>query len=1004
MTTHRKTTPRRTTVPAIPEVARTPDAIDKTLRALKESAEVGLGRRGDPMDRFATLRDLKESGLAQVIVGPGGGTVIIGSGPGTGAPLPEQPGRPNYGEDDFTPPPKPVNVRARGMPPELSNPSNPDADPSLGLVMVTWDQPDYHNHYYAEVYRSAGDLLDLSGFDEAYAHGVDNGHGQPNTLNGVATFVGIAMGTIFVDSGLAPIPPVLGPGVDELDQALNPGAYWYWVRFVSRAMVPGPFSDPSQGRLSINPASVLDAMTRNVTNTALFRNLREWLGLGSPEALTHASILEYVQSEASDDRIESMWTVRMGHRAGGLVWTSGFGLGMETVNGEEGWTSLSSFIVNANQFAIMGPNTLGAGGIIQHWDGGGNTLVVRIPFGHGFFVAPDGEPRQRAVIAVPEGDIVVGDPPMTFSVPWQIAECRGLELEVTNVQPAGGNTSIITLTTAIDRRSPQNGDPIPSSDPPAWEPAFLSWYAGNVDPNLGVALLPGSNIPFIVDTARGVVGIRGSLIVDGLVRGTVGEFNELIANTAFVRQLQAEVVNANVVIGQRIIAGTPGRGALTGEEYSEVSNYVVEMNNPVASEFALRMWKPSNGHTVFSLNSGSTDPNKGGDLYIGGHLTVAGSGVISGGGTTSGGSGTAYIFSTGGAGADGWLYPLWIGPRNRYGQAGEGRLLRYNSGSQPLLGIRSDGTAVFNANVFLGNDALTLPTLAAGNQQGANITQATGGPRASSLVTTSTTNNYLRVRAKLDGTPSLVMVTVTGQLYRVNETGDGNRKRFRFRASLVGSQGGGGGTLIQEVEMDDYDPETWAYSLSGVVTVPAGDYYVRVDLTNVEPNNGNMSIVRGWNAVAMQVTANGALDGTQQDSQPYSPPAALPPAIPEGDQLPNPMHVEAIQFIPFGRFVNIYDDAGQSKCRPADNESGHPAHGFILESADMGEKVPVFTTGANDRLEGLLPGIEYFLGTNGSVVTTPPGAGSGYLLQPLGVATSDIALAVNIGEAVERKT
>jgi len=63
-----KSTPRRTQVPAIPEASGAPGAIERSLKAIKEAVEVGYGRRGDPKDRFATLRDLQDAGLVNVVI------------------------------------------------------------------------------------------------------------------------------------------------------------------------------------------------------------------------------------------------------------------------------------------------------------------------------------------------------------------------------------------------------------------------------------------------------------------------------------------------------------------------------------------------------------------------------------------------------------------------------------------------------------------------------------------------------------------------------------------------------------------------------------------------------------------------------------------------------------------------------------------------------------------------------------------------------------------------
>ena len=989
----RTSTPRRTQVPAIPEIDRSAEGIDRSLRAIKENLEVGYGRRGDPLDRFATLRDLRDGGIAGVAVDGRGGAIVTGpSGPGTGAPLPDGPTRPDYGDNDYTAPPKPQNVRARGMPPD-TNPAMPPGQSSMGVVMVTWDSPGYGNHYYAEVYRmKRGDFpqdgqgnplfaFANHGMNGNYAHGVDRGDGQINQIvTGFGVFAGIATGTIFVDTGL----PELPTGGNELDQALNPGQYFYWVRFVSRAMVPGPLSDRSGAVLSINPARVLDAMTRNVTNTEIFRNLRGWLALGSPEASSGASILEYVEQEISDNLISNVWSVRMANRVDGMVWAAGFGLSLDTRRNDDGdWESLSTFLVNANQFAIMGPNTLGAGSIITHWQ----TLDsqrIRLTLStsaHGF-VAPfpgDPSPRQRAILMIPSGDIRTENPsdpdnPFITSIPY--SPWAGAELEVVEVQG-----TIVTLTSDIDDRQPQNTN----------LPSFVGAPFGALQPQWQCALMPGSNIPFIVDTVRNVVGIRGRLIVDGLVRATEGEFNTLTANTAFIRTVQAEVVNANVVIGQRIIAGTPGQGPITPAQYNGISNYVIEMNNPAVSPFPLRFWKPSTGHTVFSVNQNA-------DLFVGGHLTVGGNAVIANEAPLNT---LNTLFSTGGPDGQGSSWAMWIGSKLAYGSAGQGR--REDNG---IMWVKSNGRAGMNADFFLGNNAMSLPALAAGNQSGSGFTETNNGPRATSMVLSAVTSNALRVRPLRNGQAALTMVQVSGICMRFRDgpggSADGRSKRFRFKVQLVGSPGASFGTVVQDIEMDDYSPETWDYNLMGVVQVPAGDYYVRLDLVNVEPSKGEVSILQGWNAVAMQLTAGGGLSGDGVNSQ-YAAPAALPPLEIRGPDA-EPNMILATEAIPAGRFVHVYIDKGAPGVRLADAVVGYAATGYVLEPAELGQFVEVHTDGQNTRLSGLTAGEVYALGTSGQVVTlaSAPTAGSGHLLQRLGTAIGGTAMDVEIQPATER--
>jgi len=908
--------------------------------------------------------------------------------------LPVGPTRPNYGGNDFTVPPQPQNVRARGLPPDTVPVAATTV--SAGIVMVTWDAPTYGNHFYTEIYRmprgaspqdgTGAPLLNLNsnGFNPAYAYGVDNGSGSPNVFSGgQAVLAGTADGTIFIDEGLVELPEI-PPGGTPLDAALNPGRYYYWARFVSYAMVPGPLSARAEARLSINPTRVLDEMTRNIANTPIFANLRGWLALGSPESSTGASILEYIDTQIGEGSISSIWSLRMAQRVDGLVFAAGFGLGLETTRGPDGdWTSLSTFLINANQFAVMGANTLGGGSIIVGWTTmSGNTLRLSLAStGHGFTVAAPGSPRQRATLMIPTGAIRTGDPEDPTVTPIPYSYLAGTEVEVTAV-----NGSTVEVTAVLDARQPQN--------PPTF-PGFSGAPSGSVPAEWQLALMPGTNIPFIVDTLRSVVGIRGSLIVDGLVRGTTGEFNDLIANTAFVRQLQAEVVNANVVIGQRLIAGTPGKGPLTPQAYNGISNYIIELNNPVTSPFPMRFWKPSNGHTVFSLDNQA-------NLFVGGHLSVGGSGVISGGAQNA----ADVLFSTGGEGSDTGIpglpfnqkYAIWVGQKQHYGVAGELR-----NEANGIFWVKSGGRAGFNADVFLGESPFSIPVLAAGNNSGANIVSTGGGPRADTEVNVSVTNAPITVRALRNGGAAVVYVQVTGQMYSVGTAGNAANKRFRVKVQLVGSPSATVGQLIQEVEMDDWYPETWSYCLAGAVTVPAGNYYVRIDLTNLDSRP--MSIIRGWNAMAMQVVGQGGLVPALPNQATVAYRAPAPVKILETDRSfeeSRPRMVEAAEDVPFGKFVHVFLDDGIAKFRVADCAVYYQADGFILQTAVQGQRIEVHAAGVNDRLAGLTPGTEYALTTDGDVIDLASSTtDKGQIRQLLGKALSETALEVRISEPIE---
>lgn len=132
---------RPTKFPAIPE---TPD---EAVPALKEAMEVGLRRRGDPLDGFVRFRDLRDAGGFAIQFEGGAVRMRPGQGsPGLGQPggdVPDIIPAPDFGQDDPSRPPAPTGVRARGL--------------SLNAIGVTWVPAQYGNHAYAEIFASFTD-------------------------------------------------------------------------------------------------------------------------------------------------------------------------------------------------------------------------------------------------------------------------------------------------------------------------------------------------------------------------------------------------------------------------------------------------------------------------------------------------------------------------------------------------------------------------------------------------------------------------------------------------------------------------------------------------------------------------------------------------------------------------------------------------------------------------------------------------------------------------------
>jgi hypothetical protein len=97
-----------------------------------------------------------------------------------------------------------------------------------------------------------------------------------------------------------------------------------------------------------------------------------------------------------------------------------------------------------------------------------------------------------------------------------------------------------------------------------------------------------------------------------------------------------------------------------------------------------------------------------------------------------------------------------------------------------------------------------------------------------------------------------------------------------------------------------------------------------------------------------------------------------------------------------GMLVNIYNDGGTPKIRPAlATTTERIAHGFVMGNAASGQTlVPLYAGSVNPYFTGLIPGTLYFLSwaNPGQIVAMGPDANTGYVWQPVGVAISSTEL------------
>lgn len=117
---------RKTKLPTV-----NPANTGQAIQDLKQIAEVLTGKRGSPLDRAVTLRDLVDAG---VITYSHHGTLIEGGVSGDSK----------------------IGRYSRAIPPAITNLT---ATGGLGVVFLTWGQPAYSNYAYTEIWRSATDNL-----------------------------------------------------------------------------------------------------------------------------------------------------------------------------------------------------------------------------------------------------------------------------------------------------------------------------------------------------------------------------------------------------------------------------------------------------------------------------------------------------------------------------------------------------------------------------------------------------------------------------------------------------------------------------------------------------------------------------------------------------------------------------------------------------------------------------------------------------------------------------
>lgn len=167
-----------TRVPAIP--APNASNLLQVAQSVKGVLDVREGLIGDPLDANVTFRDLVDAGIASTKPGFAGSVATLPILPAWSSPD-------GYdGSTDMTVPDKPTGFTATS---------------GMTSIILQWDAPTSRNHSYAEIWRSATNVI------------------------GNAVLLGTSDSRFYTDA------------VGKTSQT-----YFYWVRFVSQAGVTGPYN------------------------------------------------------------------------------------------------------------------------------------------------------------------------------------------------------------------------------------------------------------------------------------------------------------------------------------------------------------------------------------------------------------------------------------------------------------------------------------------------------------------------------------------------------------------------------------------------------------------------------------------------------------------------------------------------------------------------------------------------------------------------------------------
>lgn len=187
-------------------------------------------------------------------------------------------------QKDLTIPPAPTGFKATG---------------AFATIILEWNDPGYRNHGYAEIWRS-----NVNNFTSAVLIGQS-------------------------------------PGILYTDAIGNSQTVYYWIRFVSKSDVVGPFNSTAgtMAATSLDPEYALQVLEGQIGDSELDNALKQRL------TDTEETVVE--QTEKIDG-LSAQYTVKIDSNG----YVSGYGLASQPING----TPVSTFGVRSDRFYIASPS------------------------------------------------------------------------------------------------------------------------------------------------------------------------------------------------------------------------------------------------------------------------------------------------------------------------------------------------------------------------------------------------------------------------------------------------------------------------------------------------------------------------------------------------------------------------------------------------------------------------------------------------------------------------